>query len=126
MHTALVLQFLLHFWHFSSLFILVKLLLLLSTFNFLVFKDLMASSSVLQSAEFRSSVLIFAPLIVVLHIISCIKVIGFTMLVINYLKIEIELIEKNDQPHICKNCKIDITDIKRPNSNIPRLVIFFY
>jgi hypothetical protein len=26
-------------------------------------------------------------------------------------EIEIELIEKNDQPHICKNCKIDITDI---------------
>ena len=49
------------------------------------------------------------------------KVIGFTMLVINYLKIEIELIEKNDQPHICKNCKIDITDIKRPNGNIPSI-----
>ena len=36
-------------------------------------------------------------------------------------EIEIELIEKNDQPHICKNCKIDITDIKRPNGNIPSI-----
>jgi hypothetical protein len=36
-------------------------------------------------------------------------------------EIEIELIEKNDQPHICKNYKIDITDIKRPNGNIPSI-----
>lgn len=36
-------------------------------------------------------------------------------------EIKIELTEKNDQPHICKNCKIDITDIKRPNGNIPSI-----
>jgi predicted metal-binding protein len=43
------------------------------------------------------------------------------MLVINYLKLKLRQLKKNDQLHICKNCKIDITDIKRTNGNIPSI-----